>query len=84
MTDENVNASETVPEAPEKASPKQEEQTVILVSYPKIVFLYPTLIAALICGMYMWISGTTDVPEKPAVVAADGAAADSKAADGDA
>ncbi len=94
MTEENANTNEPAPEAapePAAAPPepapeasKPEEQSVILVSYPKIVFLYPTLIVALICGMYMWISGAEDGPEKPAAVAAeadtDEAAADAEPA----
>ena len=64
MTDENANTPEPTPAPPpepEKSPP--EEQAVILVSYPKIVFLHPTLIAAIICGLYMWISGAVDGPE---------------------
>lgn len=64
MTDENANTTESTP-APELDKAPQEEQKVILVSYPKIVFLYPTLIAAIICGLYMWISGAVDGPEAP-------------------
>ncbi|MEX2286296.1 MAG: hypothetical protein WD648_04345 [Planctomycetaceae bacterium] len=37
----------------EAAAPKR----IFLVSYPKIVFLYPTLIAALLAGIYMAIAG---------------------------
>jgi cytochrome b561 len=78
MTDENEQANEP---APPVEPEKPEEQTVILVSYPKIVFLYPTLIAAIVCGMYMWISGAVDGPEAPAAVAAvDGAEAGEAAA----
>lgn len=74
MTEENVPASDSAPEppAPEPQETRPEEQSVILVSYPKIVFLYPTLIAALICGMYMWISGATDAPEEVALNSAAG------------
>ncbi|MFK7819729.1 MAG: hypothetical protein AB8G99_13500 [Planctomycetaceae bacterium] len=79
MTEENVQANEPAPTPPEPEAP--EEQTVILVSYPKIVFLYPTLIAAIICGMYMWISGAVDGPEAPAQVAAVEGAEGADAAD---
>jgi len=79
MTEENANTNEPAPEpaaaAPPEA-PESEERSIILVSYPKIVFLYPTLIVALICGMYMWISGAEDGHEKPAVVAAEADAGD--------
>lgn len=30
---------------------------VYLVSYPKIVYLYPTVLAALFCGIFMWAKG---------------------------
>lgn len=30
---------------------------VFLVSYPKIVYLYPTVLAALFCGIFMWAKG---------------------------
>ncbi|MDA1231798.1 MAG: hypothetical protein O2856_13575 [Planctomycetota bacterium] len=30
---------------------------VYLVSYPKIVYLYPTVITALFCGIFMWAKG---------------------------
>lgn len=30
---------------------------VYLVSYPKIVYLYPTVLTALVCGMFMWAKG---------------------------
>ena len=30
---------------------------VFLVSYPKIVYLYPTVLTALFCGIFMWIKG---------------------------
>ena len=67
MTDETTNGTEKPPEPEPKAEASvQEEQSVILVSYPKIVFLYPTLIAAIICGLCVWLSGAADGPEKPA------------------
>ena len=45
-------AASSTPAAAAAASPKQEDR-VILVSYPKIVFLYPTLIMALIAWITM-------------------------------
>lgn len=83
MTDETATTNEPDPEPTPEEAVNPEEQNVILVSYPKIVFLYPTLIAALICGMYMWISGAKDGPEKPAAVASAPAdeADDGKVAD---
>ena len=60
------------------------QQRILLVSYPKVVFMYPTFIAALFCGMYMAFSGAIDV-NPPEVVAAaaleDGEAVDEAAAD---
>lgn len=34
-----------------------EPESVFLVSYPKIVYLYPTVLAALFCGIFMWAKG---------------------------
>ena len=34
---------------------------IYLVSYPKIIFLYPTVLAALACAVFMWAKG--DIPE---------------------
>ncbi len=76
--DKPAASSPAEPEKTEKAE-RPEENRVVLISYPKIVFLYPTLIAALICGMYMWISGAEDIPDEAPVTAnapADAAASD--------
>lgn len=80
MTEDTANTNEPAPETPAKVEPPKHESSVILVSYPKIVFLYPTLICALICGTYMAISGAKDGPEDVAAVAA---AADDTAVEGD-
>lgn len=32
-------------------------ERVYLVSYPKIIFLYPTVLTALFCGIFMWAKG---------------------------
>ncbi|MBL8814698.1 MAG: hypothetical protein JNL58_01620 [Planctomyces sp.] len=70
------------PKAPEK-KPHDTPDRIILVSYPKIMFLYPTVLTALFCGLVMWFKGglpeTAVLPEKPA--AAADAAADQPAAD---
>ncbi len=84
MTDETTNGTEKPPEPePKEEASAQEEQSVILVSYPKIVFLYPTLIASIICGLCVWLSGAVDGPEK--ATAANGAATEvaDDAADGE-
>lgn len=39
------------------ANPNEMPDHVYLVSYPKIVYLYPTVIAALFCGIFMWAKG---------------------------
>lgn len=43
------------------AAAENEVDRVVLVSYPKIVFLWPTFLAALIAALYMALSG--DVPQ---------------------
>ncbi|MFO1008141.1 MAG: hypothetical protein U0929_19435 [Planctomycetaceae bacterium] len=60
-------------------APDKHTRGVILVSYPKVVFLYPSVIIALVAGLYMQIAGnkamdaTRHTPA--AAAAADGAAA---------
>jgi hypothetical protein len=44
------------------ASPEQPDH-VYLVSYPKIVFLYPTVLTALFCSIVMWAKGDVPVDE---------------------
>lgn len=46
-----VAAAAALPELPDR---------VFLVSYPKIVFLYPTVLTALFCAIVMWVKG--DIP----------------------
>ncbi len=38
---------------------------VFLVSYPKVIFLYPTLITSIICALVMWLMGDTSSPAAP-------------------
>lgn len=47
-------------------SSEKHVRGVILVSYPKVVFLYPSLVVAIIAGLYMQIWGNTvmDQPRK--------------------
>jgi hypothetical protein len=64
-TDPKTTNSATFP----KASPSIEarHQGIKIFSYPKIVFLMPTMLAALICGIIMWASGDhTQDPRKAA------------------
>lgn len=65
-----------VPPVPE--STKSEPQpNVYLVSYPKVIFLYPTVITSLLCSLFMWIKGGSTepavgmVPQGKAAVVAD-------------
>lgn len=74
--DENAAAGAAKAEAKPKS-----QQRILLVSYPKMVFLYPTLIAALVGGFYML---ATKVEQPVVQVTDDGAAADGAAAQPDA
>lgn len=48
-------------------------RSIFLVSYPKVIFLYPTMLAALIAGIYMAAAPVLrEVPAPPAAVAAEG------------
>jgi hypothetical protein len=64
--EENVSALQSQPDT--KPTPKEDDtqpESIFLVSYPKIVFLYPTFLAALFMGIY------TAIAKDPAT--ADGA-----------
>src|SRR5436190_4246723 len=55
----------TPPAIPGSSSPgrdreAEQPQRIYLVSYPKIVFMYPTLIAAFLAGIYVWIAREPD------------------------
>jgi len=51
--------SPLVPNTPPPGKEPESEQTprIFLVSYPKVVFLYPTLIAAFIAGLFVLVAG---------------------------
>ncbi len=50
--------------SPSTASgPADLPDRVFLVSYPKIMFLYPTVITALFCGIFMWAKGGIPLEE---------------------
>lgn len=54
------------PASPVAESAQSEPQPVVfLVSYPKIVFLYPTVLTSLLCSIFMWVKGGS---EKPVIV----------------
>ncbi|MCX7399387.1 MAG: hypothetical protein NT138_17115 [Planctomycetales bacterium] len=55
--DPSVSAT---PSPPPVASAPEMPDHVYLVSYPKIVFLYPTVLTALFCSIVMWAKG--DIP----------------------
>lgn len=52
---QDTPSSDTVSAASSNSS--EETERVYLVSYPKIVYLYPTVLAALFCGIFMWAKG---------------------------
>lgn len=47
----------------DKHKTDKSERGVILISYPKIVFLYPTWILSAICGLYMFFIGDAHLAE---------------------
>ncbi|MFM8288192.1 MAG: hypothetical protein ACKOGA_15855 [Planctomycetaceae bacterium] len=69
----------------------RQVKPIYLVAYPKIIFLYPTMFAALFAGIYMlvvssWVARQANTapkapPAAPAVAAAEGAAANAPAGD---
>ena len=64
-----------VPPVPPGTSAKSDEplERVFLVSYPNIIFMYPTVLASLFCSIFMWFKG--DLPAEAINLAAG---ADSK------
>lgn len=62
-----------------KSSEQSESgERVFLVSYPKIIFLYPSVITAIFCAVFMWAKG--DVPKEQLGVAGAATANDAAAA----
>lgn len=66
MSEENpVTPSDpsSVPSHPESSEdkPAAEVKKIYLISYPKIVFLYPTFFAALLAGFLIYFGGEVDV-----------------------
>lgn len=59
-------------------SSSDEPDSVFLVSYPKIVYLYPTVLAALFCGIFMWAKGGIPPEEIRAAGAKGSVAADER------
>ena len=58
MTEDAPAQEQPAPSA--KPAESTEPKRIYLVSYPKIVFLYPTFLAALIAGIYMSIAQDAD------------------------
>ncbi len=56
-----------------------QPRSIYLVSYPKIVFLYPTMIAALIAGIYMSFVPAPEPAAPPAAAAEQGRATEAPA-----
>jgi len=58
--------------APSKPAPSQmrtENKGIRIFTYPKVIFMFPTLIVALICGLGMWAVGDPTLdPSKPHTV----------------
>jgi hypothetical protein len=65
-----MTMSESTPAAPESTAPvvppvppvpetgrSELPNSVYLVSYPKIVFLYPTVLVSFLCALFLWIRG---------------------------
>jgi hypothetical protein len=53
----NDTAAQTARNVSKKEGGGDGVQRVYLVSYPKIVFLYPTFLAAIVAGIYMLVAG---------------------------
>jgi hypothetical protein len=48
----------TAPAAPAKSAESKQE-SVFLVPYPKVIFLWPTLVVSLLASLYMWLAKDT-------------------------
>ncbi len=57
MSDDAASGAETSSVPQWESSEKPEAKRIYLISYPKIVFLYPTFLAAIVAGVYMLVSG---------------------------
>lgn len=51
-----------IPSSPPPGKERESDQPprIFLVSYPKMVFMYPTLIAAILAGIFLWIAKEED------------------------
>lgn len=63
MSDGSIDDQQFAPESsgslksPRGSGESEKPDRVFLVSYPKIMFLYPTVLTSLICAIVMWVSG---------------------------
>ena len=62
--------SDAAPEKNTEASSGDSTKNIILIAYPKIVFLWPSLLTAFIAGIYSWIAGGDEGPTTGEVIAA--------------
>lgn len=62
--------TDAAPEARTETSPDETKQSVILISYPKIVFLWPAFLTAFIAGIYSLFTGGEAGPTTGEVIAA--------------
>lgn len=62
MSDAARSGDETAVDAGATARSGQKPDKVYLVSYPKIMFLYPTVLTSLFCAVFMWMKG--GIPER--------------------
>lgn len=54
MADEKTDTADKDANLPKEVKkPEGEAMRVFLVPYPKVVFLYPTFIMSLVCGIWM-------------------------------
>jgi hypothetical protein len=58
--DPSASATPSPPPVAAAPAPPELPDRIFLVSYPKIVFLYPTVLTALFCAIVMWVKG--DIP----------------------
>jgi len=68
MSEENAPAEENAPETTESAAPKDAPPAkhIYLVSYPKLIFLYPTFLVAIGVGIFMATLGLGEIdPHDP-------------------
>lgn len=56
IDDQQPDAGYSAPDRPANGNQERPDR-VFLVSYPKIMFLYPTVVTSLICAIVMWASG---------------------------